>query len=630
MSDSNKMKMGSAATGFLFSAGGVILVFIILILVNVIVSRLNLRFDLTEEKTYSLSKGTKEILSGLENDVTIKVFYSKDNVNIPVNIKSYAKRLLAFLDEYEHYSNGKVEIEVFNTEVDTDEEEWALQYGIEGVNLPTGEKFYFGIAAVSADQEETIPMVDPTREEQLEYDITRMIWRVQHPEKATIGIISGHQIFGSGPNYFNPQNPQQQQDPWLFVTELKKIYEVREIPPTAEEIPDDIDLLILFYPKELEDKLLFAVDQYVLSGKNAVVFADAFSVSDENPGQSRSAVPEKLLSAWGVEIETNRILADFGFATRVMNQYRQPEDSPLWVSPEGEAFNADNIITSNLESMLFPTVGAIKKAKDFKYQYETLISSSTNSQVIDAFKLRMGTEQIRKDFKATPEKYDLAAKITGKFQTAFPDGKPGEEMDEKEMEDSPIAPVFIKEAEKPATVLLIADADLLYDGFYVSKQSVFGFNVARIFNDNLNFLLNSCEMLTGSQELISIRTRGKFERPFTRVQEIEDRARERWLAREQELVQQVDETNRKLRQIEQETDGNNQVIVDAQKEAEIEKFKEERRRINQKLKDVRKKRRAEIEDLGNRIKFVNIALMPILVSIAGIIYGVYRKKRNKG
>lgn len=620
--------------GSLVSAGGVVLLLLILILVNLIFARTNLRWDATQDQLYSLSSGTRQILTDLTEDVTIKVFYSKGNPNIPVNIKTYARRMIDFLFEYEYQSKGKIRIEIFDPVIDSEEEEWAQKYGIEGIDLPTGERIYFGLVVMAADQEETIAMMDPTDENHLEYDITRMVARVQSPKNLKIGIISGLPIFGSRPAQFGMPNPSRFMSPWLFISELKKTYNVEEISLSSKTVGADVDLLILVHPKGLSETLQYAVDQYVLSGRNVIVFADPLAVMDASPDRTGASSLKKLFTAWGVTMDRSKVLIDMNNSTRLMTSGTRPEDNPLWLSLGPESFNPSDIITANLETILLPVAGVIKKIPESGFEYEPLLQSSVNSALTDSFKARYSTDEIRRDFTSSNEKYDLAVKIRGVFKTAFPEGKPTDDDENPQGHDDEPLDKMTAVTEKSlingnakSAIIIVADADMLFDGYYVHKQNFLGFDISRIFNDNLNFLLNAGEMLVGSEELISIRSRGKFERPFTRVQALEEKAQAKWLIREQELVRQVEATNQRLRQLELQKDSSQNFIISQAQETEIKKFQQEKQRINKELKDVRRNLRVNIESLGNRVKFVNIFLMPLLISITGIIYGLYKRRK---
>lgn len=615
----------------LFSAGGLVLILCIVILINLIFSGVVLRWDATEENLYSFSEGTRKILKELEQDVVVKLFYSESVVDMPTHIKTFAKRAIDFISEYEYYSSGKVTIERYNPVIDSEEEEWAQKYGIKGIDLPGGDRIYFGLVAMAADQEEAIAFIDPASESHLEYDITRIISRVQSPSKLSVGIISSLPVFGTPTGMAMPGAPQM--PTWFFVEELRKNYAVTEIQPTAETIDENLNLLILMHPKNLSDTLLFAVDQYLLKGGNMLVYADPLSVMDNPRGGPPASNPAKLFKSLGISMDTAKVVMDYNYVTRLRNRNNQAEANPLWLSTRDEAFNREAIITSQLDSVLLPLAGAIVKDKESPYDFQPLIQSSTNAAMVESFKQNFGVEALRRDFKPAGEKYNLAVRISGKFKTAFPDGKPKKEPpqpSEEEVAESDIsddATPGLTEGLKDAMVIVVADSDNLYDGYYVSKQNFLGFNISNVFNDNLNLLLNATEMLTGTQALIEIRSRGVFERPFTRVRALERKAQDKWLAREQELVRKVDETNNKLRQLEQQKDASQKMIISAEQEAEIEKFQEEKRRINKELKVVRRNLRAEIESLGRRVKFVNIFLMAFLVSLSGIAYAVYKRKK---
>lgn len=616
---------GFINTKSLTSIGGLGVLAVILVLLNIIFAQMPFRWDITKEKLYSLSDGSKQILSNLKEDVAIKVFYTRDNPNVPPYIKNYATRMLDFLAEYEYHGDGRISVEVLNPKPDSEIEEWAQKYGIEGRDLPDGEKLYFGMTVLAADLEETMKFIDPTREEHLEYDITRMITKIQSPEKRKIGIISGIPIFGSPPNYSNPAMPSQGTEPWHFITELKKTYEVSEITASAETLEEGLDLLIVHHPKNLSDALQYAVDQYVLRGGTAIVFVDPVSLFDQSPGRDKSSSVDKLFRAWGVKMDKAKVVVDYDYPYRG----RGGDPNPLYASLTSDAFDKDNIATGQLEKMLLTAVGALEKLPDSEYTYDSLIKSGANSMLTESFRVQFGPQGIRKEFKATADQYDLAAKITGKFKTAFPGGKPAS-PDQDTGEPTGGEKPHLTEAEKEATVIVMADADLLADNTYLIRQTipVLGFNIVSFGNDNLNFLLNFSEMLTGSEELISIRSRGKFERPFDKVEELERKAGERWMAKEQELAAKVDEVNRKLRELEKQKDATQRYILSDEQEKEIKKFKEEKLKVNKELKRVRGNLRAEIEVLGAWIKALNIGLMPLLVSLAGLGYGLYRRKKG--
>ncbi len=320
------------------------------------------------------------------------------------------------------------------------------------------------------------------------------------------------------------------------------------------------------------------------------------------------------------------MLVDYDYPYR-----RGNEANPMYLSLNSTALNKDNIATGQLERMLMPAVGVFEKQTDSTYEYESLIKSSANSMLMDSFKVRLPPSAIGRDFQATVDQYDIAVKISGKLKTAFPGGKPKTpDAKDESKDEGDSGAAHLAEGEKKATIIIAGDADMLADNTYLIRQTIpiLGYNIVSMGNDNLNFLLNFTEVLTGSDELISIRSRGKFERPFDKVIELERNARERWMAKEQELAKKADEVNKKLRDLEQKKDDSQRFILSADQEQEIAKFKDERRKTNKELRRVRGKLREEIENLGTWIKAINLGFMPLLVSLVGIGYGLYRRKKS--
>lgn len=612
------------------STFGLIILLVILVLGNLILSFASIRWDTTEDRFYSLSEGTRNILSQMSVPVDIKFFYSQSHRDFPTGLKIYARRVRDFLSEYENASRGQIKLEVIDPKVDSDEEDWAQRYGIRPLTAPSGENLYCGLVFLAEDSEERIELLDPSREELLEYDLTQAIFRLQSHKKKTIGIISALPVMGGPANMPVPGQPRGL-PPFFFISELKKTYDVRDIGLSAEEIDGSIDLLMIIHPKGLSPKIEYAIDQYVLKGGNALIFVDPLCVSDQSRGQQQfmqmpSSNLEKLFMTWGVTMDPAKALVDMNQPTRVRGRSGMAEENPMWVSARGEAFSSEDIVTSQLENMLFPIAGALKKAEGSGHEFIPLVQSSDRSSLVNAFMAHLGAEGIRRDFVSANDKFNIAIRIQGKFTSAFPGGPPPEEgsaTKEAEKKD------HLAVGQENATLIIVADADMLTDQFYVQRSRFLGFNMARVFNDNLNFLSNSVEILMGSDDLIGLRSRGKFERPFTAVLELEQKAQERWLAKEKELIQEEEITNRKLQELQQQKSDSSNLILSPDQEAEIIKFKKKRLDIKQELKQVRRNLRADIERLGIILKLINIFLMPLCVAIAGIGFAIYRQRRMK-
>jgi len=620
-------KEGSEIRKALLSTTGLIAVFFILILINVIVSYANIRWDATENRIYSLSEGTKHILADLTQPVDIQFYYNKNSNNIPNEMKLYATRVRDFLTEYERASHGKIKVEMYDPKPDSDEEEWAQKYGLHAIQTSTGEKIYCGLVFLAADQVGKIEFLDPGKEELLEYDITRAIQRLENPKRKVIGVISGLPVFGN-PAYARMGQPGAGAE-WLFITELKKTYEVKEIPLSSVAIDPAPDLLLIIHPKNISKKLQYAVDQYVLSGGNAIVFVDPYCISDTSRqsymGPPSSSLPT-LFKAWGISFDPSKVVVDFDQTTPVRTRNNRVEQSPVMISARNEAFNSGNVVTAGLESMLFPLVGALNKTKDSTFEFEPLVRSGKHASLIEAFKAGMGLDMIRRKFVPGKERLYLCARISGKFKTAFPEGPPKDEKG-KDRKEQGAGEKQLKEATKACNVIVVGDADLLADRFYVQQGQFLGVTISKVFNDNLNFVSNACETLTGSNDLIALRTRGRFERPFEVVLALQQKAQQRWLSKEKELTKEAEETNQKLKELERQKGVSQKLILSTEQEKEIARFREQRTRINHELKEVRKNLRADIEALGNMLKAINIFLMPLFVCIAGLFFAFFKYRR---
>jgi len=616
----------------------------IAVAVNVILGNLNLRKDLTEEKLYELSEGTREILTRLERPVTLKLFFNGASPEVPVQLKQFAQRVEDLLVEYEMAADGNIIIEKYDPEPDSDAEEWAQQYGLKGQSLGLmGPVLYLGLVASAGDTEATLPVLDPRTENLLEYNITRMISRLANPTKPIIGVISDLPVLGAPrPPYPMPNQPAPA-PAWFAFQELKQDFELRELKPPLEDIGEDVHALIVVHPKELEDGTLYAIDQFVLRGGSLMVFLDPLCVTETETRLTPqmqfggfSSQLDTLLNAWGVSFDSGKVVADLGAVSRLRNADNRVEDSPVWLSLRRANFNAEDVLTSNIESIMMPYAGAFEVEAEDSVEVTSLVASSDRSALMDAMTVQFGGESIRRGFKSGMKPLDLVVRLHGKLATAFPDGKPsapeddGEEKEDTAGDEEQTAEEGLKESVDKSTVVLFGDVDMLYDRFCVEAMNFFGFTAHQPMNDNLSLLLNGVEQIAGSTSLVSIRTRGKTERPFEVVLALQHEAQEKYMEEETRLQQRLEEAQRKLNDLQAQKDDKQRYILSPRQQQEIDNFQEEVLSTKRQLKLVRRKLRRDIELLGMKLKVINIILMPALVSIAGVGFGVYRSRRTKG
>jgi len=620
--------------------GSVVLLLICLVAVNVMASFIPLRFDLTEERLYTISDGSRKILESLQEPVRINFYYSRNNAELPPNFKTYAQRVQELLEEYAAISNGQLILEISDPKPDTEEEEWAQKYGIKSITLPSGNTVYFGAVVSMLDQEMLLPYFDQRRQEFLEYDITQAIQKVSSTSTSKVGLLSAMNLQG-GRSMIPGQPPAQK---WVFQSELEKSVAVENLPLSTEEIPDDISLLIVLHPRGFSPRLQYALDQYVLRGGRLVVLLDpnarADMTSPENQfgqqPQLASDLPE-LLKSWGVDYDSTKVVGDRLHATQV-NTGQGVMSFPMWMTFRTQSLDQEHPITAQLENLLFVEAGSFKKAAESKTEFTALISLSEQSGLIDAFQLRFSPpDQLSREMKVDDSAKAVMAITAGNFSSAFPNGQPAKEKKDAQAQAAadeseaatPLKHTHLNESTERNSILLFSDVDFLSDQFSVQKLNFLGQSIIQPTNDNLNLMLNAAEHLSGNEALMSIRSRGRFSRPFTRLLDMQKQAQLLHQTEEKQLLSQLEEVQQRLNSLLDSAGnkGQQEVILPPEVQEEIQQFREEERQARRKLRDVRKILRQDIERLGQVLLLLNMLLVPLIVGIIGVF--VYRTRQRR-
>ena len=624
-----------------FSTVGVVVMFVIVVAVNLIASALKTRVDLTEGKIYTLSPGTKAILKKIDAPVEVRFYYSQGQSRIPSQYKAYAKQVEDLLNEFRQYAGGNLEVKKLDPEPDSEAEDLANLDGVEGQMVETGDKFYLGIAISLDPQKVALPFLPPNRERLLEYDLARAISQVLSTNKPIIGVMTPLPVFGMQmPPQMRMQMGGQNQDPWAFISELKRDFEVKQVAMEADKIDDDIKVLMVVHPKDIKDAALFAIDQFVMRGGKLIACLDPMCLADvqkQNPMMPMPGAPsnlEKLLKTWGITFDTTKVAADMNFAKQLMvRQGAKPETIPTLLFLSAAGINKEDAVAAQVDEILLPFAGVFTGSPAAGLKQSILLKTSKKSQLVEPFMSQMTPSKIVDDFKESDTVYALAVRLEGKFKTSFPDGKPkaddkdAEKKDEKKPDDKPGD--FLKETKADNAVLLIGDTDFLSDQFSVQVQNFFGQKMVTPRNGNLALTQNIVEQLAGDQNLIGVRSRGTLNRPFTVVQEMQAKANARFQAEIAKVQKEVDETNQKLNEMQGKKQGNQRFVLSPEQQAEMDKFKKNRAEANKKLKKVRRELAQDIESLELRTKVINIAGMPILVTLLGIGLAVVRKQKTK-
>jgi len=622
------MKKKTLQTG-LFSVIGVAAMLLILVAINFIAGRVKQRVDLTAEHAYTLSAGTKAILARLDTPVQIRFYASQSAEGMPVFLKTYAQQVDDLLGEYRQNSRGLIQVQKLDPEPDSDAEDSAKLEGVEPQLLSNGERVYLGLSVSLLDQKEAIPFLSPERERLLEYDISRAIARVMTPDKSVIGVLSPLPVMGTG-----AMMPMQQQgEPaWVLIEELKRDFDVREIEPNATTIPNDIKVLLVIHPKGITEATQFALDQFVLRGGKLIAFLDPMAALDPQTASAGFGSPpsksglDRLLKAWGVTFEDSKVLADLDFVART-DQGRAPAVLAL----NEKAVNKDDIATADAGN-LFVVFGGVFGGTPAQGLKETvLLHSSKDSELVDPMMARMSGEEIAKSFKPSGIEYPLAIRLSGKFKTAFPAGKPKPpeaEPNEKKEDASP-PETMLKESKQETTVVLVGDSDMIQDRVAVRQVgNPFGQRLFMPANGNLAFAENLIDQLTGDSNLIAVRSRASRERPFTVVKKMQADAEASYRSKIKELEDGLADAQRKIGQLQSGKQEGQRFILSPQQQEELANFRKKEAEAKTQLKEVRKKLRADIDSLENRIKWLDIAGMPALVALTGLAFAIVKRRRS--
>lgn len=620
---------------------------LILIAFNVIVSSVRTRVDLTKERAYTLSPGTRAILRKLDSPLKIRFYCTQSENATPetVFLKAYARQVEDLLAEYKQVAGGNLTVEKYDPQPDSDAEDSARIDGIEAEPLSNGEKFYLGLAISSGlDEKQSIPFLAPNRERLLEYDLSRAISRVMTPDKPVVGIMSPLPVFGMPANPMMARMGQggEGQQPWVLVNELKNDFNVKPVGMDVDKIDEDIKVLLVIHPREISDKAQYALDQFILRGGKLMAFLDPLPIIDtKEQNQMLGAIPnsgsslDKLLKAWGISFDTGKVVADMNFKMQVGGRNGQPQDAPAFLSVTPEGINKDDIITSQIDNIWLPFAGAFTGTPVAGLKETVLLKSTTDSELVDGFTANLSGENVIKQFKPSGISYALAIRLAGKFKTAFPNGKP-EDKKEDEKKDGDKKPEVaekkpddsLKETKQDNAVILVGDADMLFDHFALRQmQSPFG-TLSMPMNGNLNFAQNAMEQLTGDNNLITVRSRATQNRPFTVVKKMQSEAEANYRSKIKELEDSLAETQRRLGELQQKKEKGQRFILSPEQQAELDNFRKKEAEAKIKLKDERKKLRRDIDSLEGRLKWFNIAAMPVIVSLSGLTLAFYKRKRT--
>lgn len=615
------------------------------------------RLDLTEHRIYTLSPGTRAILSKIDEPIHLYFFYSRGLAQSYPSVSTYAQRVQDMLEEMAQIAGDKVQLSLIDPEPFSEEEDRAVQLGIKRIPLgSTGETLFFGLAGTNAvGQTEAIPYFSRQREALLEYDIAKLIYQLSQDHKPVVGLISGLEMGGG----VDPGS-MRVRTAWVVLEQLRQLFELRDLEQDLEEIPEDVALLMLVHPTELTPQARYAIDQFVLGGGHVLVFLDPYADAATLPSmmgarpQEGSYLPV-LLKAWGARMREDEVVGDAYYALRATTD---PAKAPIrdytTIGVRSPGLNEEDIITRGLEQIDLAYAGILEPVEGSDVTFSPLIESSDQAMPIPVSRIHPGLDPaaLQRGFRPTGRHYVLAARLTGKAHTAFPDGPPPAQADDppgphaateaapdkdrgeaapNEGPDSPAETQksgHLAESKSPINVVVVADTDLLSDRLWVTVDSFFGQRIATPFASNGDLVTNAVDNLLGSDDLISIRARASFSRPFTRVEALRIEAEGRLREQEEALKARLAETEKRLKALQSQKGPDDSLILSDEQRKAIHQLEQDVLQTRKALRAVQHDLNRNIERLGSVLKFLNIVLVPLLLTIALAVFVWRRRHRH--
>jgi ABC-type uncharacterized transport system involved in gliding motility auxiliary subunit len=622
------------------------LLFVGLVLVNYLASSLPVRLDLTAESIYSLSPGTRAVLAKIEEPVVLDLYFTKDASGLPIAYKNYAARVQEMLRQYVRAARGKLVLNLIDPRPDTPEEEKATGAGLTPQVAPTGgDRFFFGLVATQADQQKNIPAFTPQREQFLEYDLSQLIYSVQLLDKPRLGLITSLPLQGASAQELQLDRllhrPVERGQ--MVADEWEQSFQIEKIEGNAPALPGNLDALAVIHPQNLSPKLQYAIDQFLLAGKPVFLALDPSSQYFKNQGDGQMAMMggspsassdlPQLLKAYDIVYDPRQVVGDLTNAANVRTESGDMR-YPVWLSLGTENFNAKWLPTAQIKSAVFIEAGSLSLKNGSSLTFIPMVETSAQSGEMPGAMLQFAqTEEIARQIKPTGKK-TIAALVTGKFKTAFPEGAPQEEtrpapgakaeapkpVDEAKPADS------LKASRSTSILFVIADTDWLFDDYSVRKFNYFGQTAAEPLNDNLTLASNTVEFLGGSQDLISIRGKGSSLRPFTVVQKMEVEAQKKYQEKLTELDARLQAVQGKLSELQGGKTEGNRLVATPEMQKAIEDFQKQSAALRGERREIRRALREDIDALENRLLVINLLAAPLLVGVFGLLF--HRARRT--
>ena len=624
----------------LLGGTGLLLAVALFLTVNVLTNTTltSARLDFTEDGLYTLSDGTLDVITGLDEPITLRFYLSRHLVNELPGLSGYANRVEELLREYEIRSQGNLRLLVLDPEPFSEEEDRAVGYGIRGLALAQADEvFYFGLVGTNTvGEQKVVAYFNQVRERFLEYDVTRLIQQLSQTSRPTVGVLSTIPIQSVNADKVRSGAMPQ---PLTLIDQMRETFNVEALDLTVTDIPEHIDLLMLIHPRRLGEPTMYAIDQFAMRNGRVVAFVDPYAEADAR--QTASGIPavtasdfNRVLASWGVRLAEDTVVTDLQFGTRVQTQQDGKAvvfDYPVWVTYPADLLNPFDVITGNLDNLTFASVGQLEVIEGSGLTVEPLVRSTTAADrvTVEQISFTADPQELLRHYEGEGEQFALVVRITGRAKSAFTEGAPAAEDFIGQDVQPATQRTHLEASQGDINVVVVADTDMLQDRYWVRVQDFLGSRIALPFAGNGSLVINALDNLGGSNALISVRSRGSFSRPFERVTEIRRDAELEYREKEQELITRLEQTEHELLALENQKQGDEALILSDAQQQRLNDFRDQRIQIRTELRDVRHDLRKDIETLEAWLKFVNIGLIPLLIGIGGVLIAILKRYRRK-
>jgi ABC-type uncharacterized transport system involved in gliding motility auxiliary subunit len=436
----------------------------------------------------------------------------------------------------------------------------------------------------------------------------------------------------------------------MIMSQIRDLFEVRDVAQTVTSIPSGIDVLMVVQPTGLTEEAAYAIDQFALKGGKVLVFIDPVTEMNQlamlkSPGEGRKRLA-RVLETWGVKFDPTKVAADIRHARRV--QFGRDQDSVTefvaWLGLDERNINKGDVLAAGIEVLNLASSGYLDKADGATASVQPILQTSTDAAIVGAEKMGMGADPLGllRSYQPGGKALDLAVRINGEAKSAYPSGKPAAEPEKKEAgqkeseADNAAGPASVKSETQPdpgfvasgtVNAIVVADADMLADQFWVSRQDLAGQEAIVPTSHNAAFVLSALENLAGSNALIALRARGVNERPFTWVAELRRDAEQKFREKEQALEARLKTAQDELAKL--QTSGASGVVLSQKEREATERFRAEMLDTRRELREVKRALRSDIDALDGWLKFANIALVPLMIAFGGLGWAAVRNAGRK-